>query len=284
MYMYVNIYTYIYIHIHIHICIYNASCICTYMYIYICTYICVRICIYINIFTYIYVRICTCVHVHKFWIARTGEFVGEASLISCLRKNEWCQKTKYVMSNESWKTQKCVMSLAQVYKYIHICLCPYMYTCTCTQILNSVRRRVCARDMTDSYVRTRIGHVKQQNMSCQMSDGKHKNESCLSRRRVSSCHTQFLCHMHMNESCHSYERVMSHVWMSHVTLKNESCLSRRRVWARDMTDVWRENECCHVTHIKMSHVCLAGEFCRAEWVMSHIKISHVIHMIESCHT
>ena len=27
----------------------------------------------------------------------------------------------------------------------------------------------------------------------------------------------------MNESCHTYEWVMSHMWMSHVTLMNESC-------------------------------------------------------------
>jgi len=27
----------------------------------------------------------------------------------------------------------------------------------------------------------------------------------------------------MNESCHTYEWVMSHVWMSHVTRMNESC-------------------------------------------------------------
>jgi len=36
---------------------------------------------------------------------------------------------------------------------------------------------------------------------------------------------------HMNESCHTYEWVMSHIWMSHVTHMNESChtgLSHRK--------------------------------------------------------
>jgi len=49
------------------------------------------------------------------------------------------------------------------------------------------------------------------------------------------------------ESCHTYEWVMSHVWMSHVT---------------------RINESCHTYG----------------WVMSHVLMSHVTRMDESCHT
>ena len=48
---------------------------------------------------------------------------------------------------------------------------------------------------------------------------------------------------HMNE----FARIMSHIWMSHVTPMNE---------------------CCY----------------KYEWVMSHIWMSHVTHMNESCHT
>ena len=33
---------------------------------------------------------------------------------------------------------------------------------------------------------------------------------------------------HMNESCHTYEWVMSHIWMSHVTHMNESCHTLRQ--------------------------------------------------------
>ena len=52
---------------------------------------------------------------------------------------------------------------------------------------------------------------------------------------------------HMNESCHTHEWVMSHIWMSHVSGVNESC------------------------HID-------------EWDMSHIWRGHVTHVNESCHT
>ena len=50
-----------------------------------------------------------------------------------------------------------------------------------------------------------------------------------------------------NESCHTYERITSHIWMSHVTHVKESC------------------------HIY-------------GWVVSHIWMSRVTHMKESCHT
>ena len=52
---------------------------------------------------------------------------------------------------------------------------------------------------------------------------------------------------HMNESCHTYEWVMSHIWMSHVTHMKESCHTY-------------------------------------EWAMSHIWMSHATRMNESCHT
>jgi len=71
---------------------------------------------------------------------------------------------------------------------------------------------------------------------------------------------------HMNESCHTYERVMSHVWMRHVTRMNESC----RTYEWDMSHIWT------------SHVAHMNESCHTyERVMSHIRMSHVTHMNES---
>ena len=73
----------------------------------------------------------------------------------------------------------------------------------------------------------------------------------------------------MNESGHTYEWVISHIWMSHVTHMNESCHTYE--WVR--------------SHIWMSHVTHMNEACHTyEWVMSHIWMSHVTHMKESCHT
>jgi len=96
----------------------------------------------------------------------------------------------------------------------------------------------------------------------------HMNESCKFLDILTShvTHTKkkwliryisqrVLSHMHsfvMNESCHTYEWVMSHIWMSHVTHMNESCHTY-------------------------------------EWVMSHIRSSHVTcklvmsHVKEACH-
>jgi len=57
----------------------------------------------------------------------------------------------------------------------------------------------------------------------------------------------------MDESCHTHEWVMSHIWMSHVTPIDES--------------VTHMNESCHT----------------CECVMSHIRMSHVTPMDESNH-
>ena len=101
----------------------------------------------------------------------------------------------------------------------------------------------------------------------------------------------------MNQSCHTYERVMSHPWMSHVTHVNESCHTCERV----MSHIWKShvthtNESCHtsnesyhtyewvMSHIWMSHVTHMNESCHThEWVMAHTWMSHVTHMNESCH-
>jgi len=73
----------------------------------------------------------------------------------------------------------------------------------------------------------------------------------------------------MNESCHTYEWVMSHIWMSHVTHMNESC----HTYEWGMSHTWMHqvphmNESCHTY----------------EWVMSHIWMSHVTHMDASSPT
>ena len=60
---------------------------------------------------------------------------------------------------------------------------------------------------------------------------------------------------HMNESCHTYEWVMSHIWMSHVTHMNESC---------------------HTPELSHTYEKVIGE-----WVMSHVWMSHVACVNES---
>ena len=73
----------------------------------------------------------------------------------------------------------------------------------------------------------------------------------------------------MNESCHTHDWVMSHVWMRHVTHMNESCHTHEWV----LSHVWMS----HVTHLNKScHTYESG--------MSHIRMSHITHLNESCHT
>ena len=78
------------------------------------------------------------------------------------------------------------------------------------------------------------------------------------------CHTCHACQldececMHMDESCHTYEWVMSHIWRSHVTHMNESC----HIYDSVTTHTWMS----HVTHMNQSrHI--------YEFVMSHMWMS-----------
>ena len=74
----------------------------------------------------------------------------------------------------------------------------------------------------------------------------------------------------LSQSWHTYEWVVSHIWMSHVTHMNES---------------WHTYEWV-ISHIWMSRDTHMNESCRHtyEWVMSNIRMSRLTHMNESSHT
>jgi len=83
----------------------------------------------------------------------------------------------------------------------------------------------------------------------------------------------------VNELCQTFARVMSQVWMSHVSHVDETYHAHV-----DESCHTHVNEPCH-THVDesrhthewvMSHTC--------GWVMSHTWMSHVTHMNESCHS
>jgi len=68
--------------------------------------------------------------------------------------------------------------------------------------------------------------------------------------------------MYVNESCHTCEWVMSHMWMSHVTRVNGSCM-----W---MSHVTRVNDSCHARmnescHTWMSRVTRCGARPQRMW-------------------
>ena len=75
---------------------------------------------------------------------------------------------------------------------------------------------------------------------------------------------------HMNGSCHTYECVMSHIWMRHVTRTNESC--------HCMSHVTHMNESCHTYEWVMSHIWMRHTY---GCIMSHISMRHVSHMNQS---
>ena len=111
-----------------------------------------------------------------------------------------------------------------------------------------------------------------------------------------------MCLASCMNSCMTYEWVMSHVWMSHVTYMNESC----HIYEWVMSHVWMRIHTGRQTHEEVLYRTFAKEPYKRdyilqkrpansyrtpewvmfiyEWVMSHIWMSHVTHMNASCHT
>jgi len=124
-----------------------------------------------------------------------------------------------------------------------------------------------------------------------------------------SCHTQTGHSTKMQVSRVTHDRVMSHVWTSHVThtLIHVACMNESyhtNEWVRYSTRTCRShvsrrqshvahmNESCHTYEQVISHTRMSDVTHMNEWgvphickrVMAHIWARYVAHMNESCHT
>jgi len=107
----------------------------------------------------------------------------------------------------------------------------------------------------------------------------------------------------MNESCHTYEWVMSHVWMGYISVFSRMSESgvMSHTWMSHGTHMNESRHTYAWVKQNMSAPTSMNESCRAKWlihmcnmthlyvwpysrVMSHIWMSHVAHVNESCHT
>jgi len=115
------------------------------------------------------------------------------------------------------------------------------------------------------------------------------NASCYTHARTSHVthmhepfYTQFehlsLC-ASANESCHTYEWVMSHTWMSHVTHMNESCHRYEPVTSHIWQIPITYDTSCHTYECVVSHTWMS-RVARMKWVVTHIWISGVARVNE----
>ena len=98
--------------------------------------------------------------------------------------------------------------------------------------------------------------------------------------------------LQMNESWYTCERVMSHMWRTHVThMKESRTHMSRRIWVMSQgisvmshsTYQWVTPHVCMSQSI-ISHGIWVISHSIYEWVTSHISMSHATHMNESRHT
>ena len=76
----------------------------------------------------------------------------------------------------------------------------------------------------------------------------------------------------MNESCHTYKWVMSHVWMSHVTLMNAQLPDLH------LRETLLEQVCLDITHSYARH----DSFICVSWLIHLCVVTHVIWLIHKC--
>jgi len=104
-----------------------------------------------------------------------------------------------------------------------------------------------------------ISHVKYLDESYSF-ESRHTHERFMSRKRINQLS---ICMSHTrhvtNPLYFTHAYIMSHIWMSHVTIMNESCHTYEWV----------------MPHIWMSHVTIM------KWVVPHTWMSHVTHMNEA---
>jgi len=95
----------------------------------------------------------------------------------------------------------------------------------------------------------------------------------------------------MNESCHTYEWVMSHIWMSHVTRMDWDivCMYTHMNTHMNTHMTSRWHLICDMTHDIVRMYTHMNESCHTyEWVMSHVWLmtsyvcthTHIWHLIE----
>jgi len=81
---------------------------------------------------------------------------------------------------------------------------------------------------------------------------------------------------HINVSCHTYQCLMSHIWMPHVTHMDASCHTYECL----MSHIWMP----HVTHMNASYVTRENTSCLTyKCLMSRIQMRPVSHINASCH-
>jgi len=231
-----------------------------------------------------HVRACTQAHAHTtnaLVVSRACAWGSEARTTRNASNTHACERQS---DNAS-----CLVRTRELTRDVNMCVCVCARACACLRV------RVCVRVRVHMCVRICMCTRAHATVLCMMAAIPSINLARATKLRKTS---QQILHTSSSSPSVSGEmgegvgkpevplrgwalwnksrRVMSHVWMSHVTHEDGSCYNMYELchtyeWVRSHTCVGR------VRHVNAS--CLAYE-----WIMSHIWMSHLTRTNESCHT
>jgi len=182
----------------------------------------------------------------------------------CTHLNTWvdtCKHTYYHTDIRQTKFEYAHLCVVGMYEYVYTCVyIMSMYTCVCTSVCTYMRMYM----FTKHRKRTRKGGGKTSQIWCHADRAGNRDRCRASRCEVHSWNALGVCQNTL-ESCDTYQRVVSHVPLSH-----ESCHTYQRVMSHATYTNETSHESCHTYQRVMSH----GPHTNESWVMSHIPTSH----------
>jgi len=214
--------------------------------------------------------------------------------IACLIcEHEWTNRTSHTLSRTN-----CMSHMWHVSCHTYEWVRSWTNRVTCQTYLNgyfwrcmSIYMRTACR--TYECIMSHVWMRHKAHTACLIDDVGWMRESLhTNEERMSHVSWIWMSHVtHINELCGTYEWVVAHVWMSHVTTCPMCEWVMSHIWMRHVTHMnesWPLDECPSPvlrvwSHIELSHVTHMNESWISQvyqWVMSHEWMGHVTHINE----
>jgi len=284
-YIYSHIYMYTYGHMYVFIIdMFIRTCILVHIYVHIPTYVCTYsyLCRYTYIHIYAYIHIYSYIYIYIFTFAENG--VSKSRI-----------HVDYIYISRLYlHMHMCINIYLSVsiyrYMYVYIYMCIYIFIpahffCREWGIETKDQRGLNpskSQPATSSLSRYAslmshvwVGHVT------------HVSTCEWVMSENPSCPHIWICYVTHTKEIASRDKLIKQVRFTHVTRVNGSCHTCEHMWMSHVRDTWMHHvHTCEsfMSHMQMKTLPAISSSNRYPSVMSHMWVSHVTRMSQSCHT